>query len=104
MGSLQHLHSVSMGPAPCRWREEWLSRVQRRAVVDESRASLARRGGCGVPCPAQFTLLRSLNLCVPHQQRQFYRGCLEEQGFLKCVMNFREGRFTYLTLYSLAGT
>lgn len=64
------------------------SAVQRRAVVDESRASLARRGGCGVPCPAQFTLLHSLNLCVPHQHRQFCRGVFGGTGISEMCYEF----------------
>lgn len=57
--SLQQLLSVSVGPAACRCGREWLSRVQRRAVVDESRASLAWEVVVVLP------VLHSSPYCIP---------------------------------------
>lgn len=79
--------SVCVGPAACRCGGEWLSRAQRRAVADESKASLAREMVCGVPCPAQLNLLHSLSLSVsrdcPISTGSSAGSWLGEQQFLK---------------------
>lgn len=103
--SLQHLHSVSVGPAAvegngsAEFREElWLMKA--------GPASPGRWLWCSLSCTAH--LLHSLHLCVsrdcPISTGSSAGSCLGEHGFLKCVTNFPEGNFTYLILHSLAGT